>query len=197
MKLKVSQIYKDDVKMVRLRLNSGWDYVWFTYHQEKGFISITSSFGNWSYIWSSMGEGTKLSEFFSQANSGYLSNKLMGRAERKVFDLDDAVKDVKKDIIEERRNTPEFLSKEKARSLFDAIDELGEDYEGSSSEGFANAFSDSRTLMNWNPDFWETSWGFRDSPSFCTLHDEIIPMIQSYFKGELRAEEAKVPTQEA
>lgn len=196
-RLKVSNIYEDTVKMVRLRLNKGWDYVWFTYNEEKGFISITSSFGNWSYIWSSMGKGEVLSTFFRDAGRDYLSNKLWGK-DNDYFDLDEAIKEVKQDIINDRKldSRPKKVAKAHARLLWKAIEEIGEDFDGCSRERFMSEFSDNNMLGPWNPDFWEANWGMRLKPGFLTLKNEIIPMIQSYFKGELREEVDTTPSQE-
>jgi hypothetical protein len=179
------EVFEDDVKMVRFRLNAGWDYVWLTYHQEKGFISITSSYGNWSYIWSSMGEGTTLSQFFSQADKFYLSNKLWDHKQKKTyFDLQQGITDIKEEILRERKE--EVLSRKDARNLYDLVEDLEEvdGYDDPSEHRFMEAFMDHRILSEWNQEPWESHWGMVAKTDFVYLQDHIIPLIQKYFRGE-------------
>ena len=182
--LSINSVTEDVAQFVQFKINNGWDYVWVTFSDAKGFISITSSYGNWSYIWSSMGEGVTLREFFSSAGESYLAAKLFGHENRDIFNTNDAVKDIKDDIMFERRGG--YLSKEKARLLWNEIKELGDYYQETSRDIFLNAFKDNRALVNWCPDWWENKWGLRNKPNFLTLHNEIIPMIKHYFKGELK-----------
>lgn len=182
MKNKVSQVYEETAKMVRFRLNDGWDYVWVTYNDIKGFLTITSSFGNWSYIWSAMGEGNTLTDFVIKAGDDYLANKMWGK-DQEMFEYDEAVKDIQRAIIEDRRSG--VLDSDLARLLWKEAEDLGEDYEGASRDLFMSAFSDNRHLSQWKIEWWETNWGMRPKPSFLTLRNEIIPMFRQYLKGEL------------
>lgn len=187
--LKVSQVYEDTAKMVRFRLNDGWDYVWITYHDLKGFLTITSSFGNWAYIWSAMGhEGTTLTSFIGKAGDDYLANKMWGK-DQEMFEYDEAVKDIHRQIIEDRRMN--LIDSDKARLLWKEAEDLGEDYEGASRDMFMSAFSDNRILTDWKCEWWETNWGMREKPAYLTLKNEIIPMIRKYMKGELKNEVAE------
>lgn len=170
-------------EFVRFSLNGGWDYVFVTYVQKIGFITITSSYGNWSYIWSAMGKGTLLSEFFLQADADYLSNKLMDDQERTYFDSDQAIKDIKKRIIQERKD--EIIGKTEARDLVNALKELKEDFNSNYENDrnrFLDAFSENDTLYNWFPEFYEPSWGLKATGSYNALKYEIIPMIKDHFK---------------
>jgi len=182
MKLEVMGYAEDKAEMVRFRLNQGWDYVWITYHDTKGFLTITSSYGNWSFIWSSMGEGTTLREFIMRAGDDYLANKMWGK-DQEYFDEDEAVNDIKRSIIEDRRMG--YIDSDKARFLWREAEDLGEDYEGASRDLFMSAFSDNRHLCEWKTEWWETNWGMRPKPNFMTLRNEIIPMFRRYLKGEL------------
>lgn len=190
MKNKVSQVYEETAKMVRFRMNDGWDYVWITYHDIKGFLTITSSYGNWAFIWSAMGEGTTLTDFIIRAGDDYLANKMWGK-DQEMFEYDEAVKDIQRVIIEDRRN--KLLDSDKARFLWKEAEELGEEYEGVSRDLFMSAFSDNRYLIEWKSEWWETNWGMRPKPGFLTLKNEIIPMFRRYLKGELQDEVVKTP----
>jgi hypothetical protein len=178
---------EENTKMLRFRLNGGWDYVWVTYHDVLGLITITSSFGNFSYIWASMGEGVRLRQFFIRAEPDYLVNKFfMGRTsnDRDEFQLSRAVNEIKKDIFRERRSG--VLRKAEARSLFDAIDEIESELETEvSADLFSRAFLEDKALMEWQPNFYENSYGVAPSPQFLALRDQIIPMIQEEFAHQL------------
>lgn len=192
MKLTVNEVYEDVAKMVRFRLNGGWDYAWITYHDTKGFLTITSSYGNWAFIWSAMGEGVTLTQFIVRAGDDYLANKMWGR-DQEIFECDEAVKDIKRAIIEDRRLGS--IDSDQARRLWKEVEELGEDWEGVSRDLFMNAFSDNRILIEWKPEWWENNWGMREKPAYITLKTEIIPMFRRYLKGELTNELVQSPTQ--
>jgi len=178
----ITNIYESTVKMVRFRLNKGWDYVWITYDEERGFITMSSSYGDYSCIWSAIGEGVKLSEFFVTANKGYLVDNFFTGKESTYFDLDQAKADIKQDVIQGRRDGT--IDKEDARAVFDFIrDELNYNM---SSEEFSNIMFDSEAINNWNQDWWDGSIGMKRKGRYITLRDEIIPMIQKYFKGEFK-----------
>lgn len=182
----VDNVYKSQIPFVRLRLNKGWDYVWFSYDDEKGFIQISSSYGSWSYIWSAMGEGVTLTEFFQKASDSYLVDKFFGASHKEYFDADKAVQDIKREIARERRDR--YLSKTTARELTDAIQDLSDDldsnYENDRSR-FLEAFTDVETLYNWKPEHWDNSWGMMPTAKYLTLKNEIIPLIKKYFSGNL------------
>jgi hypothetical protein len=182
----IDNVYEDDVKMVRFRLNKGWDYVWITYHDEKGFLSITSSYGNYSYIWSAMGEGTTLRQFFLTANNQYLSDKFFHdrHKEKYAFDLDLAFVEMKKDLFENRRNGG--FSSEQAREVFNDIKDWQEwSDSGMSEERFYTEYFDRREISKWNQEPWESNYGRKLSTAYMVLYEEIVPMIRDHFKMEL------------
>lgn len=183
----VNNIYEDQVKLVRLRLNKGWDYVWFTYHEAKGMIMITSSYGNWSYIWSAMGDGVTLSQFFQRASADYLSDKLIDREDKVKFDSDNAFRDLKAEVIQERKD--KILTATEARELLTAIQDMSEDFDSnyeSDRSRFFDAFYDNEILRGWKEEYWEAGWGLRPSTKYNTLKNDIIPLIKNYFSGELK-----------
>jgi hypothetical protein len=183
MENKLNEIYEDEAKMVRFRLNDGWDYVWITYHDVKGFITISSSYGNYSYIWSAMGKGVLLKDFFVKADNDYLAQKLYRSTHRSTqrFDSDTAFKELKQMIIQYRRDGS--LNKHLARLLFDEIKDWESDSDELSREGFYNGFYDQPSLSEWNPDIWYNDLGSVDETGFLTLKNEIIPIIKEYFRG--------------
>lgn len=183
----VTNVYTDSAQMVRFRLNNGWDYVWVTYNDLKGLISISSSFGNFAYIWNSRGEGVSLREFFIEASStDYLANKFFSEDTKKatVFEYSIAIAEIKKLIIDDRKARK--ISKEEARDLLEELEGMGSDYE--SEEMFYRAFFDSKELSEWQPEIYEYTPGRVRSEKYLVLKDEIIPMIQKHFKKELEKE---------
>lgn len=188
--LEVNNVYASGAKFVRFRLNKGWDYVWITYDDVKGFLSITSSYGNWSFIWSAMGEGTTLTDFIIRAGDDYLANKMWGR-DQEMFEYDEAVKDIKQSIVEDRRSG--HIEKSHARLLWKEAEELGENYEGVSRDLFMSAFSEFKYLSQWKVEWWETNWGMRPKPSFLTLKTKIIPMFRGYLEGKYDGMVEKAP----
>jgi hypothetical protein len=117
---------------------------------EKGFLSITSSYGNYSYIWSAMGEGTTLRQFFLTANNQYLSDKFFHdrHKEKYAFDLDLAFVEMKKDLFENRRNGG--FSSEQAREVFNDIKDWQEwSDSGMSEERFYTEYFDRREISKW------------------------------------------------
>lgn len=176
------QVTKDVAKMVRFRINDGWDYVWVTYQEEKGFISISSSFGNYSYIWSSMGEGTKLPEFFARADNQYLAHKLFvdSKQEKHTFSFSQAIEELKEELFEIRKE--KFMSAEEARDIYNDIVEFSDDHEADTiKETFYYNFTNYKALAAWNPEYWDGDYGRGVSGSFLVLQDEIVPLIKNYF----------------
>lgn len=182
----VDNVYKSQIPFVRLRLNNGWDYVWFSYDEDKGFIQISSSYGTWSYIWSAMGEGVKLSEFFQKASDGYLVDKFFGASHQEYFDSDNADRDIRKEIARDRRDGN--LTKTEARELVDALQDMVDDFDSNyenDRDRFLEAFSNVEVLQQWRPEYWDNSWGMMPTAKYLTLKNEIIPLIKKYFSGNL------------
>ena len=181
----VTDIYQETSKMVRFRLNKGWDYVWVTYHEERGFISITSSFGNYAYIWNAMGKGVNLTEFFSRAEPDYLAEKLFAAAqkEKNVFHFDLAIKELKTKALRERKSGE--LSKDEARAILNELSEWADFADSDlSEESFLREFCDRETLIEWDPEPYLSSPGRKLSGSYLVIRDEVIPLLQEYFRGE-------------
>lgn len=187
---KVDPVINDSAKMMRFRLNGGWDYVWVTYHEEKGFVSIASSFGSYAYIWSAMGANRVLTQFFCGADPQYLAGKFFSerRMEKHVFDSDLAFKELKRDICKGLRDGD--ITSHDARRYFDEVKDWEEMADGDnySSERFYDAFYGNQILTEWQPDFWEANYGRKISGSYLVLQDEIIPMIQEEMRKGLPLE---------
>lgn len=188
----IYNIYKikpeEETKTFTISLNKGWDYLKVTHNTKKnfGWINIMSSYGDYSYIWGAMGKDTDLPTFFTKANSGYLVDKLFG-SERKTFDLDKAISEIKKEVIKDRREGN--MDYGMAREIFDFIEE--ELYSDISKERFADAMYTSNAIQEWYPEWWDRGWGMRYKTRFIILQDEIIPIIQEYFKGQLEEGDRK------
>lgn len=182
----VNKISKEDVPTITFSLNKSYDYLKITHNIQKnfGFINIMSSFGDYAYIWGAMGEENALPEFFVGADKHYLSNKLFG-PEQNEFDLDKAVKDMKTELFKDRRERN--MDHDVAREVYDFIVDEVDCSDGMSLDLFSKLLWDSDAISKWNEEWYDgCSWGMRLKCRFLTLRDEIIPLIQQYFKGELK-----------
>lgn len=184
---RISQVYEDDVKMTRFRLNDGWDYVWIVWHNSKGFLSITSSFGVWSHIWSAMGEGYDLKKFFLNADKYYLSAKLYGPDDT-YFNADQAIKDLKKELLKDRRELGTLDCE--ARLIWNDIEEFEADGldDHSSRDLFFREMQSYKFLSDWMSEPWEYSIGMKPKGDFLALRDHIIPMIKDHFREKVLTE---------
>jgi hypothetical protein len=169
-------ISEKTAKMITFRF--GWDYIVVAYHQD-GFISITSSYGNWSYIWSAMGE-RDLPEFFTKANKEYLANKLFGPGQ-KEFNGQIAIKNIKEAILRDRKW--DILSSQEARDFYELTGELPDT---NSRDLFWSTYYD-LGLDNFDPEPYEHNWGEQYNMTYLILQERIIPMIQDYFHRQKKS----------
>lgn len=184
---KVNEVATDDVKMLRFRLNNGWDYIWVTYHDQKGFISITSSFGNYSYIWSSMGKGVTLREFFLRANCDYLAEKLYheSRNELHYFSFSSAIQDIKKAVAAEVK--AKSITRSEAKVILEELKDWSDEADSEmSQETFLRDFFAYEALSTFDCEPWHSNYGLKVKGTFLTLRDEIVPLIKDHFSNELK-----------
>ena len=160
-------------EMVKIRTGSEWAHIFMD--EATGTFSAVSSFGNFSYIWSAIGNDT-LAEFLSSLDAGYFFGKTHhGCGVR--YSFDETIKNLKHRIIEGRREGR--LCKDMARDAWDDIEKLMQDTASNETEywlrintmdGIWHLFdSDSEMLMPSQivdpqcEGFWETIW-----PAFLT-----------------------------
>lgn len=86
----------------------------------KGRINIECYGESWASYWGGMDEQT-IAQFFSSRDEHYLAGRL-ARVEQEVFDPEKLIKDLKSDVITERRRR--LVSRDEARQLFSEIDSL-------------------------------------------------------------------------
>lgn len=167
---------KPAVKLHRYKLSSekygGWAIIVIG---SDGFFSAVSDYGNYAYLWSSI--GTKdAREFFIDAHERwtYFASKLSSRTE---YDADATLKAVKTHILSDRRNGG--LSKEEAREEWDLLSDcnyLENDY-------FFNRWIEGTRYGD--------AWEFRvdrypcDVESFCTI---TLKRLSDVIKKELGKE---------
>lgn len=185
----INEVTHPEVKHARIRLNNGWDIVRLTY-TDSGFIQIYSSFGHYAYHWTAMGEGVTLQQFFGKRASGdnhYLANKLWSstRENEEYFDADDAVKEIGEYLLDYDQSSS-YL--EKDDDIYKEIMSEAEDVKSCSGDNrdlFIHHWMSTEILNEWIPEFYEHSFGMRKKGRYNVLLNEIIPLIQDYFNGQL------------
>lgn len=180
----INEVTHPEVKHARIRLNKGWDIIRVTYTDD-GFIQIYSTFGNYAYHWTAMGEGVTLQHFFGERAKGdneYLANKLWSstREPEKYFDLDNAIKEVKEYIKDQTCPPDEDEWDEINTEIEDRIEGNGD-----SRDLFISAWLSSEILNEWVQEIYMDNWGMTYKGRYKTLVKDIIPTIQKYFRGEL------------
>lgn len=181
---KINEVTHPEVKHARIRLNDGWDVIRLTYTDD-GFIQIYSSFGHYSYHWTHMGEGVTLQKFFgsrASGKNGYLANKLWGstREPEKYFDNDNAIKEIKQHLKDLICPPDEYEWEEINEAIEDNVEGVGD-----SRDLFITNWLSSEVLDKWVPEIYMDNWGMTYKGRYKCLLNEIIPAIQSYFRGEL------------
>jgi len=109
------KVEKTTSKVYTLRFDDHRD--WFiqaTIIEERGYLALHTSHGDWQYRWGSPGMPFK--QFLTTLDDGYLMGKL---GQRNFFEGDKSVKQIKRDIIEKRKETD--ISAEEARSFYDFL----------------------------------------------------------------------------
>jgi hypothetical protein len=182
----VQEITMDTVQLIQFRLNEGRDYVWVSYHDKKGFLSITSSFGNYSYIWGLTSKRASIRDFFSQADTDYLAGKLFadGHNTKDGFDFCFAIQELKTELLAGRRNAR--LDRDESRKIFDELTGWQDTSDPRlSREGFYREYFEHDALAKWPVEPWHSNYGERPSTAWVVLKEEIIPLIQKHFTDEL------------
>ena len=100
-----------------------------------GYFSCVTDYGNYAFQWTAHGDGD-FRDFLCSLDTDYLMGKL--RANRKDFNLDATIKNMRRSIIESRRKTarkevmdPEIwgVGKEYAREVWDEVEAASSEYE--------------------------------------------------------------------
>ena len=117
------------------------------------------------------------------ADKHYLSKKLFSSTRRnsEVFDINQAFKDVKKDLLRDFRQGVRIDAYE-VRLIYDELINLEEEMDSErSQEAFINNLFQLENFSKYNHEPFHHNYGFVPCGSFLTLRDEIIPIIKDYF----------------
>ena len=111
------KITKGTIERYDIRL--GYDWAVFIIGEDGNFL-VNSSYGDYAYWWGNHGMESFKHFLISMArDTGYLINKLAKGDDRDVFLHQETVQEIKKDIIEHRRQ--DFIDKESAREMYDYV----------------------------------------------------------------------------
>jgi len=130
------------------RDQDGWGWACCTVNDKTGELAITSDWGNYAHRWNidHLGNNgrTTLTSFIGGGQIDYLADKLTSREQRERFDADATVAEFRELLRERRREVKHYgfrdrrpgvpdptLDKETSRRLWDAIQEIANDAEGS------------------------------------------------------------------
>lgn len=163
----------------------GWAF--FVLDDETGWFGIESDWGNYGHTWPSPGRGKEsLKHFVATAGCEYIATKFSYDRERefsKTFDEEGTRSQIKKDIVERRRDRR--MEAEEAREVWDALERWGMENE--------NAFHYDM------PDEIQTFYcgdlcelaHYKPSARFDFLVGTLLPFFQDVLKKELSSGSAK------
>lgn len=144
----------------------------------RGKLIITGFGEAWSYFWGAMGDGYTLSSFIVKCDTDYLAGKLGNGLQSKIDDYE-AIAEKARKYICERRRFGHFISKEKARELFDKCDRF---------EGIDNPVELDQDLMY---DVFGDDWCFdipqKRNPKFDYLCEIINVVKEALATNETKA----------
>ena len=171
--------------MYKLRnIEGGCSYALITLtdlHENAGSISIDSDYGSWNYMWGSM--GSDIRGFLLRTSKDYLINKLTmnNRADRDVFDFEKTIVEMKKAIINYRKE--EYIDSELARKAYNEAKELSEEYT-TSHEAFYNVSQEYESIQEvFNSDYFPCHTDY--SASIKMFMNEVFPVFKDILKKEI------------
>mgnify|MGYP000659772930 CR=1 FL=1 len=127
--IEIGNYLKDTMRVYRVRGGHG-GYEWATICVDGwevkngddtryvGEILIHSSYGNWAYQWTHMGQ--PFYQFLATSERDYVASKFMG-SDAYEYDGEGTVQEFRKDVLRQRRS--DGMSNEYARAVWDFIDE--------------------------------------------------------------------------
>ena len=124
----------------------GHDWAHISIDEETGVVAITSSYGDYTYIWRSIGTDTLL-EFVCGLNFDYAMGKFLGQ--RSCFDAKATIKSYREAILEYRLRWD--IEEDDARKYWN---ELGEIEDHDSVDLFHRDISET-DFAGWFEDWWE------------------------------------------
>lgn len=142
------KVIKSTVEKWHIRRENGWWCGNFLFDNRNGELCIHSDWGNWNYLWHAMGEGIDLKNFLLDIEPDYLMSKLASESERRWFDKDATIKELKRKIIELRRN--DDLDEDIAREHWEELEDFNDIETG---EGYQAKFWDTQYLRQMYYDY--------------------------------------------
>lgn len=151
-----------------------------------GVVNIQSDFGDYCYIWSSIGE-TSIEEFLINCDKSYLLRKFGGMKERE-FDLISSKKEIQRYIIEKRRMLD--ITENEARFYWNRCLKIKaqntEEYMKSISK-LETKFNNKSILDLYNDDISSVPHITKYSYSITTFFEKIWPIFINELKKEIKS----------
>lgn len=179
-------VEKSTVELYKIRSNDfAWADITIDAHGRAGRISVASDYGNWQNYWGACGSDFKT--FLSQISESYAATKFS--AEERI-DVDGTIKLWKELLISYRRD--ETLDAEKARSIYDEIEEVASE----DRQGLLRAFDNTSDLSPFMYDVCGAPELVHEPcPHFKRFWKELWPALLAEFAREKSAA-AATPIQE-
>ncbi len=145
-------------------VRDGYEWAIISINDDTGHVAISSSYGEFSYVWRAIGNKTLL-EFVCGLNFDYAMGKFLGMETHLNFEK--TIQNIKRQLLDFRLDRS--LSKETARELWEEVDEMEktENPDHFAELFYATAFADFNEYwhdamdMDHKPGaraFWDTLW---------------------------------------
>ncbi len=179
------EILKPTMYKLRQIENSGCSYALITLtdlHENAGTISIESDYGNWSYMWGSMGGNIR--RFILRTSEDYLMDKFTynNHKDRDCFRFDKTIKRIKKEIIQARKEME--IERVEAREMYNEVDDLDSNAPDNKDAFYMYADSHCPKLFefyDWESFPIETEYGH----SLQSFMKEVLPVFKDIIRKEL------------
>jgi hypothetical protein len=183
---------------IRLQGESRWRCAWATISiSDDGVFNAQTDCGDFNYYWGSPGKSFKefLSDICSE-NPHYLYSKIARREKEGNVDVDKTIDNMKKRVIESRREagfrwlSKDDLSQEEARELWDALDCIQRNHSEISSDAFSSLFYYELPDNERRKAFYDEWWyddilvytKDRGAKAFCEV---VAPVLAEILKNEI------------
>ena len=173
------KVKKSSCEKYVLKFNDGLDWAIFII-DETGVFSCQSTFGDYTYVWSSFGESFK--EFLIKLKPNYLYRKLCKKTK---FSSEKYIESCKKQILKDRRGG--YFNKEEAHEFWDFLENTLERFD-SPDYTLAQIDNDS-SVGRLIPDLYESEYNPNEHMEYendsVAFVEELYPMFVNILKEEL------------
>jgi len=161
------KIQKSTAMVYKIRLpNGGWADITIEEWEKGGSFKCVSDYGNYSYIWTSIGEQT-LRGFLCQLDFYYFMMKAHKSKSGMQFSLEKTIELIKRDIIQQRRG--DDLNSTDARTCWEEAEQLDT---GNSIDLFYNLFSETKAAK----------LIYAGDPCVFPAAEEVIPQCEGFWE---------------